>query len=108
MIFANLKRNLDATRTTEGLAILNSLLNNTSYQEAVDYFSTVPMTSPGHFIIGGLKDNEGTILTRTADLTDHRFELSDSQWYVAITNVDVWKTTDVRYENAVKFLIDLG
>ena len=36
------------------------------------------MTSPAHFIVGGVRDNEGTVLTRTSDLTDHRFELSDS------------------------------
>lgn len=66
------------------------------------------MTSPGHFIVGGIQDNEGVVLTRNEDSTDHRFELSDTKWYVAITNVDVWKVHDSRYENAVKYLEELG
>uniref|UniRef100_A0A7S3HZ61 ceramidase n=1 Tax=Favella ehrenbergii TaxID=182087 RepID=A0A7S3HZ61_9SPIT len=66
------------------------------------------MTSPGHFIIGGVSGNEGVVLTRNADSTDHRFELSDSQWYVAMTNVDVWEQDDKRFDNAIKFLEELG
>ena len=43
-------------------------------------------------------------------MTEHRFEISedDSNWFVAMTNVDVWVTKDARYENAVKFMTELG
>ena len=108
VIMANLKRNLDAGRATSGLAILNTLLNMDNYEAAVDYLKNTPLTSPAHFIVGGVRNNEGIILTRTADETEHIFELSDEDWYVTITNVDVWHTSDTRYENAVKFLDELG
>ena len=79
-----------------------------TYEQAVEFLETVPLTSPGHFIVGGQHGNEGIVITRDIDQTDHRYLLSEDQWYVAITNVDVWSTADFRYKNAVKYLEELG
>lgn len=49
-----------------------------------------PLTYPGHFILGGLTGNEGIAISRDADAVDHVYELSDDDWYIGMTNVDVW------------------
>ena len=48
------------------------------------------------------------MITRTEDEVSHLFELSDENWFVAMTNVDVWDMQDTRYENAIKFMGELG
>ena len=48
------------------------------------------------------------MISRDEDNTVHTYELSDDQWYVAMTNVDVWSQTDARYENAIKYIEQLG
>ena len=108
IILGNLERNLDSARGTQASVIQNALLTAETYDYAVELLSEVPMTSVGHYIIGGVKGNEGIVISRDEDNTVHRYELTDDQWYVAITNVDVWEFTDARYENAIKFLKELG
>jgi hypothetical protein len=66
------------------------------------------MTSPSHFIVGGLSGNEGIVISRDEDTPVHTFELSEENWFVAITNVDVWEVYDHRYESAVSYMKDLG
>ena len=102
-IMSNLNNNLDAERINQASAILYALLNIDTFEETVAYLADIKMTSPSHFIIGGTEGSQGVVLSRTEDVTEHRFEISedDSNWFVAMTNVDVWVTTDRRYENAV-------
>ena len=66
------------------------------------------MTAPGHFIVGGLEGSQGVVLSRDADVVDHKFELSESHWYIAMTNTDVWQHTDLRYEKAMAYMAELG
>ena len=66
-----------------------------------------PMTSPGHYIIGGLSGNEGIVISRDEDNTVHRDELTDDKWFVVGTNVDFWEVKDARYELAVQYLEEL-
>ena len=103
VIMANLERNLEPKRVPQGSAVLRALLEAETYDVAVRYLEIVPMTSAGHFIVGGLTGNQGVVLSRTEDITEHKYELSDSEWYIAMTNRDVWETTvhDSRYENAM-------
>ena len=70
--------------------------------------STRKMTSPSHFIVGGLSGNEGIVISRDEDTPVDTFELSEENWFVAITNVDVWEVYDHRYESAVSYMKDLG
>ena len=84
------------------------LLNAKSFDEAVQIFSTRKMTSPSHFIVGGVSGNQGIVISRNEDTTDHTFVLSDDNWFVAMTNVDVWEVTDHRYESAVSYMKELG
>lgn len=105
---ANLERNLEASRKPQGAVILDMLLEAESFDQAVEGLKTRSMTSPGHFIVGGLSGNEGVVISRDEDSTVHSEVLSEDTWFIAMTNVDVWEQEDTRYENAVKFMGELG
>lgn len=66
------------------------------------------MTSPSHITVGGIKGNQGVVLSRDEDTTDHRYELSEDAWYVAMTNTDTWAVHDSRYESAIAALDLMG
>ena len=72
-IVENLTNNLDPSRTNQANAILYSLLEIESYEEAVTYFSELKMTSPSHLIIGGLSGIQGIVISRTADEVSHLY-----------------------------------
>lgn len=102
---ANLMRNLEADRVPQGTAIKDALLHADSFDDAVSYFSKVKMTSAGHFIVGGVQPHEGTVLSRSADSTDHVEQLGlheGASWFLVMTNVDGWKVYDQRYAKAVQ------
>ena len=48
------------------------------------------------------------VISRSPTDVVHTYELSDTDWYVAITNVDVWEMDDVRYQNTVSFMDAMG
>ena len=105
---SNLNNNLDISRTNQANAIIHSLLNIETYEESVEYFKDLKMTSPSHFIIGGLTGTQGIVISRTEDEVSHLYELSDQDWFVAMTNVDVWDMTDTRFQNATELMQELG
>ena len=83
-------------------------MNAESFEEAVAYLETVAMTSAGHFIVGGVKENEGIILSRDAHRTDRVERLADSErGFIAMTNADVWMVEDSRHITAVQAMEDL-
>ena len=84
------------------------LLNAECYKEAVEKLSTAKLTSPCHFIVGGLQENEGIVISRGIDSTDHTYELSEDNWFVLQTNVDTWLVTDPRFEAAKTNMIKMG
>ena len=59
-----------------------------------------PMTSPSHFIVGGLQGNEGVVISRDYDKVKNTRWLSDEDWFLVQTNSDVWIQPDSRYEHA--------
>lgn len=91
---ANLERNLDTYYTPQSLVMLDLMLNVDSFDEVVDILMDKPMTSPSHFIVGGIKDNEGVIISRDFDKTVDMRWLTDDDWYVVQTNSDVWRAPD--------------
>lgn len=44
---------------------------------------TRKVTSPGFIIVGGLRGNEGVVIARDAEVTNHTHWLSDDDWFVA-------------------------
>jgi hypothetical protein len=70
---------------------------------------TRKVTSPGFVIVGGLSGNEGVVIARDAEGTNHTHWLSDREWFVAQTNRDVWTDIiDPRYNAAVEYMNELG
>ena len=84
------------------------LLNAESYKQAVEKLSSTKLTSPCHFIVGGLQNNEGIVISRGIDSTDHTYELSEENWFVLQTNVDTWLVPDPRFEAATNNMIEMG
>jgi len=58
--------------------------------EAVALFESVPFTSPGFIIVGGLNGNEGVIIARDVNRVNFTHWLSEEEWFVVQTNKDVY------------------
>jgi|LauGreDrversion4_2_1035121.scaffolds.fasta_scaffold538863_2 hypothetical protein len=70
---------------------------------------TQKVTSPAYVILGGLSGNQGVVIARDADGTNHTQWLTDTDWYVIQTNTDVWiNKNDSRYNAAVQHMEALG
>ena len=104
---ANLERNLDSYYRPQALVVLDLMLDADSFEEAVETLIFTPMTSPSHFIVGGIKGHEGVVISRDFDKTVNTRWLSDDDWFVVQTNSDVWTAPDTRYENAYNAMIKL-
>eukprot|EP00350_Pseudokeronopsis_sp_OXSARD2_P014061 CAMPEP_0170546808 /NCGR_PEP_ID=MMETSP0211-20121228/5142_1 /TAXON_ID=311385 /ORGANISM="Pseudokeronopsis sp., Strain OXSARD2" /LENGTH=218 /DNA_ID=CAMNT_0010851455 /DNA_START=356 /DNA_END=1012 /DNA_ORIENTATION=+ len=69
-------------------AIRDVLTQCEDYDCALDYLSSSPIIAPTYYILAGVKNDEGAVITR------ERFEpaaievLSETNWYVSITNDD--------------------
>jgi hypothetical protein len=68
-----------------------------SFNEAVEILKKTYINTPCYIIVGGINENEGIVITRDREGTNHTSEMSSSNWYVAQTNRDYWNTNDGRY-----------
>lgn len=95
MIYENLERTLLGGYTQTWILIQDLLLEKEiSFDSAVDSLMNTNMTSPSYIIVGGVQGNEGVVIARDAVGTNHTHWLSDSEWFVAQTNRDVWRDHD--------------
>ena len=62
------------------------------------------MTSPSHFILGGLEQDEGVVVSRDFDRTADIRWLTDDDWFLVQTNSDVWTSPDSRYLKATELM----
>jgi len=61
------------------------------FDSAVKYLSSQPVISPVYFIMAGVKNNEGVVITRNRlSLADLWFLAPPDVWFVAQTNYDHW------------------
>ena len=104
----NLWRTLDPNYIPTQSLIEQLLLNVNSFDDAVNQMQKTFLDSPCYVIIGGLKGNEGVVITRDFDLTVQSHWLSDSEWFIVQTNKDVFIDPDIRYLNAVRLMNELG
>ena len=58
------------------------ILNTESFDEAVRSVQDTKMTSPSHFILGGLKQDEGVVITKDFDKAVNIRWLSEEDWFV--------------------------
>lgn len=101
-------RTLDPNYIPTQSLIEQLLLNVNSFDDAVNQMQKTFLDSPCYVIIGGLKGNEGVVITRDFDLTVQSHWLSDSEWFIVQTNKDVFIDPDIRYLNAVRLMNELG
>jgi hypothetical protein len=58
--------------------------------------------------LGGLRNNEGVVLTRAHDKVDHAAWLTEPEWFQVQTNRDVYIVPDQRWRIAFTLMNDLG
>jgi acid ceramidase len=83
-------------------------LESKTFSEAVDELKNTKTDAPCYIIVGGMEPNEGIVLARNREGTDHTVELSDENWYVAQTNADWWKKEDPRFNKTIQMLENVG
>jgi N-acylethanolamine-hydrolysing acid amidase len=81
----------------------NVLLNDKSYQSAVESISTEKITAPTYYILAGTQPGEGVVLTRDRNTLADKWTVSatpttSGSWYILETNYDHWKPT-YKYDN---------
>ena len=84
------------------------LLKADSFQDAVDFASKTKLTSPCYMILGGIRNNEGVVLTRAYDKLDHAAWLTEPEWFQVQTNRDIYVIPDRRWRLAFTYMNDLG
>ncbi len=94
---------------------IRDLLGDSSidFEKAVQTLSTAQLIAPCYLIIGGLKGNEGAILThnRTCAIDVWRLNSTSKRWYILETNYDHWQpppSDDDRRDPANKMMTSLG
>ena len=86
---------LDKKSTPLSFLSRKVLENATSFDEAVKTLATATLIAPAHFIVGGVKTNEGAVITRNQleAIDIWRLNASSSgieKWYLLETNYDHW------------------
>uniref|UniRef100_A0A914D1R7 ceramidase n=1 Tax=Acrobeloides nanus TaxID=290746 RepID=A0A914D1R7_9BILA len=78
-------------------ALRDVMSNANTFDEAIEYFSTVPLYVGGYFIVGGPSPNQGAIVTRSFNETLMVQAINNitatENWYVLQTNYD-WNQID--------------
>ena len=69
--------------------------NITDYNDAIKLLSNHDLIAPAYFIVGGIKPDEGAVITRSQhELIDtwkiNRESTSADKWYLLETNYDHW------------------
>lgn len=68
----------------------STLASQVDYSSALATLTTSALVSPLYFIVGGLSNNEGAVVTRWSEHAQV-WSLDDSAWYRLQTNYDHWK-----------------
>lgn len=112
---ARKQRNLNEflVRLLEGKALTTLLMRETvlksaNYDEAVNFATTAKTISGSYITIAGVKENEGTIITRGRDGADSSKKLSEETWYLAKCNVDDEVVDDARTKSVNERMAKLG
>jgi len=111
-IQGNLDRQLDPAYRPVELIIEELLLDAKSFDEAVDALLYRKVTSAGFLIVGGIRDNQGVVISRESEGTVNQnwLGLNDdtTNWFLVQTNKDPWRQDDKRYNTAMNNMEKLG
>ena len=82
--------------TEQSWLVRDVLLKCESFECARDLLKRVPMDSPSYFILAGVKENEGVIISRSNVGLAHEAQLYDANntWFLVQTNNDNWIEPD--------------
>jgi hypothetical protein len=86
----------------------DTMLNTATYEDAMRMIEGAATVSGSYMIIAGLKENEGTVITRARDSIVSSKKLSTEQWFLAKCNSDDGNTTDIRTNWVHKAMAELG
>ena len=59
-------------------------------------------------ILGGVRNNEGVVLTRSHEKLDHAAWLTETEWFQVQTNKDIHTTPCQRWRTALTLMNDMG
>ena len=97
-----------------GLKIRDLLANDSvDFENAVQTLSTIELIAPCYIIIGGMKADEGAIIShnRTKAIDVWRLSAKDKRWFIVETNYDHWvkpPSSDDRRDPANSMMSSLG
>lgn len=87
--------------------------NSADYKSAVDTLSYTVTAAPAYFIIAGVNQTEGQIITkgRYAEVDQYTLDPKNGRWFIVETNYDHWTTpppTDNRRDPAINAMKSMG
>ena len=93
--------------------IRDVLESNADFSEAVSALSSTHSIAPCYIIVGGLKDDEGAVITRnqTTAIDVWRLDITNDRWFLVETNYDHWNpppNSDNRRDPANNMMREIG
>ena len=96
-------------------AVRHALESCYSYETAVEYFKKVPLISPVYITVCGVKKNEGCLITRNPEKTEHFISLDNLQseedskliylakdlGFILQTNCDWWLVENINDDDTI-------
>ena len=86
---------LDRQATPLAFLTRHLMENITSYDEAVNFLQTTDLIAPAYFIVGGVKPEQGIVITRNQYKLVDSWKLNSNSagiesWFLLQTNYDHW------------------
>ncbi|CAG9311978.1 unnamed protein product [Blepharisma stoltei] len=71
-------------------AIRQALINENSYEDAFTYLYNAKLADATYYILGGVNENDGSVIVRDRAQTVDAPKLNSTTWYLVQTNYDPW------------------
>eukprot|EP01059_Diplonema_ambulator_P032815 TRINITY_DN6616_c0_g2_i1.p1 TRINITY_DN6616_c0_g2~~TRINITY_DN6616_c0_g2_i1.p1 ORF type:complete len:354 (+),score=165.11 TRINITY_DN6616_c0_g2_i1:118-1179(+) len=101
-----------AGRLPPSMILKQALFTATSYDDCVKMLQQAEISASVYYIIGGMQENEGTVITRNGSRTVDTWTIPQAyKWYIVETNYDHWNQpppNDNRRATAVAGMNSIG
>jgi hypothetical protein len=91
--------------------VRKALETQETWEGAVNYLSEVPIIAEAFYIISGLENNQGAVVTRNRWNLENLWLLNETTWFLLETNYDHWLPApkdDDRRDPAIKYMNTVG
>jgi len=106
-LWENLLETLFVPGTTcASFLIRDTLETKTNFNEAVKHLSETQIAAPIYIIVGGIKPNEGMVITRDRMWTANFWQLDEDRWFEVETNYDHWVPAKDPRRHAAEAIIE--